>query len=204
MFSSLYYRARSWPVVWRSRLFFYWLRVDKGSFGFVAMLALPVIVLGSIVYFAYADGMRAVARQRQQAFAANLEREAELRCLAENVYHEARGEPMAGQYAVAEVTLNRVASPYYPKTICQVVYDSRWDPARKRRVAAFSWTQQEIARAPRGEAWRQAMRAATAVYENVHTPVVPDALFYHATSVDPYWARTRKPVATVGHHVFYR
>jgi N-acetylmuramoyl-L-alanine amidase len=200
MFSSLYYRARSW----RSQLFFYWLRIDKASFGFAAMLVLPIIALGSIVYFAYSDGMREAARQRQQAFAASLERETELRCLAENVYHEARGEPMAGQYAVAEVTLNRVASPDYPKTICQVVYESRWDPVRKRRVAAFSWTQQDIAYASRGKAWRQAMRAATAVYENVHTPVVPDALFYHAASVDPYWAKTKKPVATVGHHVFYR
>src|SRR5262245_29861041 len=116
MFSSLYYRVRMWPVVWRSRLFLYGLRANNEHLGFIAMLALPVAVLGSIVYFAYSDGMRNAAAQRQVAFVAAQEREAQLLCLAENVYYEARGEPMAGQYAVAEVTLNRLASPYYPKT----------------------------------------------------------------------------------------
>jgi spore germination cell wall hydrolase CwlJ-like protein len=58
----------------------------------------------------------------------------ELTCLALNVYYEARGEPLAGKYAVAEVTMNRVASPRHPGTVCEVVYEKRWDRLRKRHV----------------------------------------------------------------------
>lgn len=205
MFSSILYRARSWPAAWRSRLLFYWYtRERSGGLGFVAMLGLPILALGSIVYFARADGLRIAATQQRHALAASAQREADLRCLAENVYFEARGEPMTGQYAVAEVTLNRLASPHFPKTICDVVHEAHWDSLRKRRVAAFSWTELKVRREPRGRAWREAVSAATAVYDDVHTPVVPDALFYHATYIDPYWAKTKKPVGTIGNHAFYR
>lgn len=204
MFSSLLYQARTLPAVWWGKLRFYWLTGKRDSIAFFVMLGLPIVALGLIVHFAYADGIRIEAARKLEAFEATRQREVDLRCLAENIYFEARGEPMAGQYAVAEVTLNRVASPYYPDTICEVVHEARWDPLRKRRVAAFSWTELEIKRSPRGAAWRQAMSAATAVYEDVHTPHVPGALFYHATYIDPYWAKTKKPVATIGNHVFYR
>lgn len=194
MFSSLRYQVRAWPGVWRVRLLIYWL---KDNLGFLVMLALPIVALGGIVFFAYFDGIRIeTARQR----------DVDLRCLAENIYFEARGEPIAGQTAVAEVTLNRVASPHFPKTICEVVHDTRWDSRRKRRTAHFSWTQLQLSLGlkPRGAAWKQAMAVATAVYDGVHTPQVPDALYFHATSIHPYWAKTKKPVATIGHHVFYR
>jgi len=191
MFRSLLYEARTW----RSRLLFYWLSGEKSNLAFFAMLGLPIGALGCIVYLAYADRTHVEVTS---------ERDVELRCLAENIYFEARGEPLDGQYAVAEVTLNRVASPYFPDTICEVVYEARWDPLRKRRVAHFSWTELKFRRRPRGAAWQQAMAVATAVYNDVHMPVVPDALFYHATHVDPYWAKTKKSVATIGSHVFYR
>ncbi len=204
MFSSLLYQARAWPVVWRGRLFLYWLRGEKDGLAFFAMLGAPIVGLGLIVYFAYADGLRIAAAAERTRIEAARQREVDLRCLAENIYFEARGEPLAGQRAVAEVTLNRVASPYFPDTICDVVHEARWDPLRKRRVAAFSWTELHVRREPRGAAWREAMAAATIVYDDVHAPVVPGALFYHATYIDPYWAKTKKSVATIGHHVFYR
>src|SRR5882672_11161357 len=79
-----------------------------------------------------------------------------LACLARNVYFEARGEPTAGQYAVAEVTMNRKASGRYPDTVCGVVYQKNWDPLRKRYVGAFSWTELGALPAPRGEEWERA------------------------------------------------
>ena len=103
-----------------------------------------------------------------------------MRCLAENIYYEARGEPLNGQYAVAEVTLNRVRSPYFPKTICAVVHDTRWDPQRRRFVAHFSWTQMEDRGDPWGPLWQQSITVATAVINEAHMPIVPDALYYHA------------------------
>lgn len=202
MFRSLISGARNWPVVWRSRLLFYWFTLEKDSFGFIVMISLPVSLLAVLIYFAHGQGARVEATQ--QIREAAHQRSIELQCLAENVYFEARGEPMDGQYAVAEVTLNRVASGYFPDTVCEVVHETRWDPSRKRQVAAFSWTDLGPMRRPRGDAWDQAVAAATAAYDGVRTPQVPGALYYHATYIDPYWAKTKTPIATIGNHAFYR
>lgn len=204
MLSSLLYNARTSPLVWRGRLFYYWLTGENNGLGFVAMLSLPFIALGSIIYFAYSDGLSTKAAAEQARLEAERQRAVDLRCLAENIYFEARGEPLSGQRAVAEVTLNRVRSRFYPDTICEVVHEARWDPIRRRRVAAFSWTELRVKHEPHGPAWEEAMAAATAVYDEVHTPIVPGALFYHATYVNPYWAKTKKPVAKIGQHIFYR
>jgi spore germination cell wall hydrolase CwlJ-like protein len=192
MFRSLRYHARSWSVVWRARLLVY--RLKRG-FGWLVLPALPIAALGCIVHVAYSDHMRSEAARR---------RHVDLHCLAQNVYFEARGEPPTGQRAVAEVTLNRVASPRFPDRICEVVHEVRWDPLRRRRVAAFSWTEQPDPPTPGGVAWRRALSAATAVYDQASPPVVSGALFYHATSIEPYWARAKQSVATIGNHVFYR
>ena len=127
-----------------------------------------------------------------------------MQCLAENIYFEARGEPLAGQYAVAEVTLNRTHARNFPHTICQVVHESRWDPNRRRFVADFSWTERGALFPEDAAAWRQAVTVAEGAYQELHAPVVPGALYYHATNVQPGWAKTRKVIGTIGNHVFYR
>jgi spore germination cell wall hydrolase CwlJ-like protein len=200
MFRSLVHEIRFWSVVWRRRLAMYWLVGDKDHLGFLAILAVPIVMLGLIIQFAFIskeslDGSRQEAARK---------RALELHCLAENIYREARGEPLQGQYAVAEVTMNRLASPHFPDTICEVVHDTRWDRVRRRLVAHFSWTAFDFESQPSGPAWDQAMEVATAVYEKRYVPVVPTALFYHATSVNPYWARTHRIVARIGNHIFYR
>lgn len=117
-------------------------------------------------------------------------------CLALNVYFEARSEDLAAQYAVAEVTLNRVASPDFPDDVCEVVWQ------RKQ----FSWTHDGKSDKPRDrKAWRRAVSvAAYALEDDGHTVVGYDALYYHADYVNPYWARTYERVAKVGRHIFYR
>ena len=127
-----------------------------------------------------------------------------LHCLALNVYYEARGEPRSGQYAVAEVTMNRVASGYYPDTVCTVVYQKRWDPLRKRYVGAFSWTELSRRPAPEGKEWQRAWEVAEAVYYKRHEPRLDGVLHYHAVTIKPSWSRGRKPVARIGKHLFYR
>ena len=199
MLKSLLRRARIRPASWWRRIVFYWLAREGGGLSFFAMLAVPAIALITIVAFAYSGRSRA----QQAHLEAQQKRALELQCLAENIYFEARGESLNGQYAIAEVTLNRVRSPYFPKTICGVVHDSRWDQAGRRFVAQFSWTDDEH-REPWGPAWQQAMAVATAVSNDAYMPVVPDALYYHATDVHPYWARTKRSVAKIGNHVFYR
>jgi N-acetylmuramoyl-L-alanine amidase len=186
--------------LWRRLVFRWHARERGGGFAVVAMAAVPVVAIGSIVTFARSghsgnDIARTEAAQT---------RARELHCLAENIYYEARGEPLDGQYAVAEVTLNRVRSPRYADTICEVVYDTRWDPLRRRRVGHFSWTELEERDEPWGPAWEQAMRVATVVYNESYMPLVPEALHYHAVSVHPYWAQHMHSVAKIGNHVFYR
>lgn len=194
MFNALLYRVRVSRFGWRGRLLVYWL---KDNVGFLAALGLPTLILGSIISFAYFDSIRVKENRTRQV---------DLRCLAENIYFEARGEPLKGQYAVAEVTLNRVASPHFPDTICDVVHDTRWDSRRKRRVAHFSWTalQLKLGFTPGGAAWKEAMAVATDVYDGTHSPVVPDALFFHAIYVKPYWAESKNRIARIGNHIFYR
>ncbi len=194
------HRLRFRPAAWRRRIVFFWLAREGGSLSSFAMFAVPVLALVAIIAFAYSGRVRGEPAR----LAATQQRASELQCLAENIYFEARGEPLDGQYAVAEVTLNRLRSPHFPKTICAVVHDTRWDPARRRFVAHFSWTQMEPRSDPWGPHWQQAIAVATAVLDDAHMPIVPEALYYHADSVQPYWAQPRRTVARIGSHIFYR
>jgi spore germination cell wall hydrolase CwlJ-like protein len=118
---------------------------------------------------------------------------AELMCLAKNIYYEARGEPMRGKIAVAQVTLNRVTHrTQFEASICGVVYAKH----------QFSWTM-ERHREPRGEAWLEAQALAKAVV--IGTAYLPDfkALYFHNLKVKPAWNRTKELVARIGNHIFY-
>lgn len=188
---------------WRYRISFAWHCLDKGAVAFYALLPLPFVCLALLAYFVAHDHReRVIAAAVASREAAN--RDAELNCLAENVYYESRGEPLEGQYAVAEVTMNRVASSLFPKSVCEVVHEKRWDVRRKRDVGAFSWTELDSLGQPHGGAWQQALGVATAVYDGTHESSVPNALYYHAKYIKPSWAKPSRRVATIGSHVFYR
>ena len=207
MLASLLCEARIWPAVWRRRLADFWFVGSREQLAFLAMLGVLLLGMAGIIYWAWLDGTRIepariVALQLAETRAR--QRAAELQCLAENVYFEARGEPLAGQYAVAEVTLNRTRARNFPRTICAVVHQARWDPGRQRLVADFSWTERGALYPEEGPAWKQALAVASAVYDDLHPPLVPDALFYHALSVRPEWSRNRRAVARIGNHLFYR
>jgi spore germination cell wall hydrolase CwlJ-like protein len=100
-------------------------------------------------------------------------------CLALNIYFEARDQDIEGQLMIAEVTLNRVAEPGFPKTICDVV----WQPG------AFSWTDDGKSDKPRDlKAFAQSVLVAS---DALYTPEImlgTKALYYHKKSVHPYWA----------------
>ena len=120
--------------------------------------------------------------------------QAEIHCLALNVYHEARGESDRGKYAVAVVTLNRVDSPRYPKSVCGVVWQR----------AQFSWTHDGRSDIPRNrKAWKKALRVATRAYLNNATSVVGEATHFHTVQVRPSWSRKQRKVCTIGRHIFY-
>src|SRR2546428_6321911 len=187
-----------WAVADRRRsLGLFWYRSDKAAWMFLLVLAGILAALGFAwqAVVAFQQDLRSRAREMHKQ---------NLTCLAKNVYFEARGEPLAGQYAVAEVTMNRKASRRFPRTVCEVVYQKNWDPILGRHVGAFSWTEFNELPAPSGEEWERARKVAEAVYYRRYTPVLEGALFFHATYITPDWAKEKKRVTRIGRHVFYR
>jgi cell wall hydrolase len=116
-------------------------------------------------------------------------------CLANAVYFEARGEPIEGQLAVAEVVLNRTRSGRYPATICEVVTQP-WQ---------FSFVRNGIIpRADRNsEAWRKAVAIARIAEAGAQRLLPRDVLWYHADYVSPSWGRRLARNTKIGLHIFY-
>lgn len=126
----------------------------------------------------------------------------EQKCLTEGIYFEARGEPVSGQAAVAQVILNRVRNPAYPPTICKVVYQNKhW-----RNRCQFSFACDGIRdRVSSKRAWKTAQDVAIAVSAGkIWFNEVGSSTHYHATYVRPRWARSMKRVGKIGLHIFYR
>lgn len=174
-----------------------WYRADREAMAFALLIGAALLAFGFGVHAVLAR------HERARELVQEVERK-NLECLAKNVYYEARGEPRAGQYAVAEVTMNRKASKRYPATVCAVVHEKRWDAIRKRYVGAFSWTEFYAVPEPVGEAWELAQRVAEDVYHGRAPTQLDGATYYHATYIRPSWARTQERVARIGRHVFYR
>ena len=126
----------------------------------------------------------------------------ELDCLAEAVYYEARSETVRGQRAVAEVVMNRVKHPHFPKTVCGVVYQGRLDPSG---VCQFTFVcDGSKARLPKGEAWERARDVALHTMLGLSAPITKQATHYHTDYVDPYWSASLIETTVIGSHIFYR
>jgi len=132
--------------------------------------------------------------------------ESEKQCLAQAIYHEARGESREGQLAVANVIINRAFSKKYPSSICGVVYQNA-DKGRYKCQFTFACDGRPDEARERA-AWKRSLKMAEdAFYEyqkGARPGVVPDSvLYYHTTAVAPRWSRTFRRVAAIGSHVFY-
>lgn len=126
----------------------------------------------------------------------------EQQCLATGIYFEARGESVKGQAAVAQVILNRVRNPAYPKTICGVVYQNEdWHNACQFSFACDNVKEKVNSQ----EHWRIARQVAMAVTAGkIWLPEVGSATHYHAVYVRPKWAAEMVKVGRIGMHIFYR
>jgi len=187
-----------WEIAhWRRRFALFWYGGDKAPWLFVVVVA---VVIGGLVFgLQTVIGYQDERRKRVRDF-----HKQSVLCLARNIYYEARGEPVAGQYAVAEVTMNRRASRRYPNTVCEVVYQKNWDPLRGRYVGAFSWTEFDSLPDPKGEDWQRALAIAEAVYYERYTPTLKGATHFHANYIKPDWAKEKYRVAKIGRHIFYK
>ena len=114
-----------------------------------------------------------------------------LRCLALNIYHEARGEPLQGKIAVAHVVLNRVAARRFPAQICAVIQQGG---ERRRYRCQFSWWCDGRSDKPRDvAAWRESLLVALLIRRGATDDPTKGALWYHADTVKPYWSKVFKP-----------
>jgi spore germination cell wall hydrolase CwlJ-like protein len=126
----------------------------------------------------------------------------EITCLAQNIYFEARSEPVDGMLAVGHVVLNRLASNRFPDTVCKVV---RQGGDQRRHRCQFSWwcdgrsdqTHNKVA-------WNSARLIAWFVYNGQTQDPTGGALWYHADYVSPYWREAYVQGPQIGRHIFYR
>lgn len=125
----------------------------------------------------------------------------EWRCLSEALYFEARGESVKGQFAVAEVILNRVDSAIFPDSVCGVVKQG----TGQRYQCQFTYTcdgQPEVIHEK--TAWSQVGKVARAMIDGAPRDLTKGATHYHTKAVNPRWARVYPRTATIGVHHFYR
>lgn len=124
----------------------------------------------------------------------------EVDCLAKNIYFEAKSEPYTGKVAVAEVTVNRVKSSDYPKSVCGVVYQ------RNNGVCQFSWVCEAYRKIDaNNKDWLDAVRISQRMLlMKRESNIVAGAKFFHATYVQPSWSKTKTLVKQIGNHLFYR
>lgn len=122
-------------------------------------------------------------------------------CLSEALYFEARGESVKGQFAVAEVILNRVSSEAFPNTICGVVHQG----TGKKYQCQFTYTcdgQSEAIHEP--AAFAQVGKVARLMIDGAPRALTEGATHYHTRAVNPRWARKFAKTAQIGVHMFYR
>ena len=137
------------------------------------------------------------------------------KCLADNIYFEARNQPLAGQFAVMSVTINRVNDDRYPNTVCEVVKQGPHRPSWKgtgemipvRHRCQFSW----YCDGKSDKIFQQ--NAFDKIYEMSYSilsgemkivDITEGATHYHADYVNPEWAKTKTKTIEIEDHIFYR
>lgn len=115
----------------------------------------------------------------------------DLQCLSEALYFEARGEGSQGQRAVAEVILNRVDHPRFPKSVCGVVNQSGQFTYKKSRIREQG-------------AYARAQQIAKAALTGAPRNLTDGATYFHTGGVKPKWSRTFERTTRIGSHIFYR
>ena len=133
----------------------------------------------------------------------------EIECMAQNLYHEARGEPVEGQIAVGNVVLNRVLNPRYPDNICSVVRQAQYDPITSRLIlhgCQFSWyCDGKSDRIENKKVYLKIkLLSAIIIYKLVEDNTNGATHYFNPNLADPYWAKEFIKVKEYSNHDFYR
>lgn len=127
----------------------------------------------------------------------------QIQCMAENLYFEARGEPLLGQIAVNNVVMNRVNDPQkrFGNTPCEVISQITFNK-KKKKVCQFSWKCEGNKKIRNYEKFLALKNLSHYTYYGAFDDVTEGSKFYHATYVNPKW--NLKKVTKIGQHIFYR
>jgi len=165
-------------------------------------LVLVVALVGAVSNYKFGS-MKDMIPTKSKSYVSATSVDRTLDCLAMNIYREAGYESFEGKVAVAQVTLNRVDSPHFPKDVCGVIYQK--NVVMEKVVCQFSWYCNGVLQKPKpnDEAYNESYIVAKKVLlEGFRLEGLKDALFYHALYVRPNWPYQK--IATIGNHIFYR
>ena len=140
---------------------------------------------------------------------------AEVQCLADNIYWEARNQPVQGMMAVAMVTRNRVLDNRFPHTYCEVIHEGPTRPSWKdpkkyypvRNRCQFSWYcdgKAEVVPKADEDLYIFMRAMAFKIYHGALRDITYGATHYHADYVKPAWRKSKTQTIQVGAHIFYR
>jgi len=149
------------------------------------------------------DSLRAKIAQQDAAVISAADRTKQLECLTRNIYWEAASEPFEGKVAVAQVTMNRVVSGKFGSGVCGVVYQK--NVFYEKVVCQFSWACENNHKIKPiyPKYWAESEEVAKKVLlENFRLPSLTNAMYYHATYVNPGWRLQR--ITQIGQHIFYK
>lgn len=150
------------------------------------------------------------------AFASDTSPLEDTHCLALNMYHESKWEPIKGKIAVSYVVMNRVRSDMFPDSVCDVIFQGPRITSWKNKnvqipvknMCQFSWYCDGKSDEPKDVAkYEECFKIATKVLSEYGTDKENDptngSLWYHADYVDPDWNDIYYKEATIGRHIFY-
>jgi len=166
--------------------------------GFLLVASLLVTVTKSKF-----SSLRANMQQQDVVGVTAADRTKQLECLTRNIYWEAASEPFEGKVAVAQVTMNRVVSGKFGSGVCGVVYQK--NVFYEKVVCQFSWACEinHKIKPIYPNKWAESEEVAKKVLlENFRLPGLTQAMYYHATYVNPGWRLQR--VTQIGQHIFYK
>ena len=174
-----------------------WLSRVLKSVGFVTVVLAVIAVCNARL-----DGLRNAQNLMPVGYKTAAEQTRQLECLTRNIYWEAASEPFEGKVAVAQVTLNRMASGKFPDSVCGVVHQK--NVFYERVVCQFSWYCEgnHKVKAIHKPMWLESEEVAKKVLlEGFRLPSLHNALYYHADYVNPGWRLPR--IEKIGRHIFY-
>lgn len=178
-----------------------WITLSRNLFQFLAFV-LVMNVLWNVTQTKF-NTLEEGSDAYRQGFVSAADRTKQLDCLTKNIYHEAATEPFEGKVAVAQVTMNRVASGRFGNGVCGVVYQK--NVIYEKVICQFSWAcMPGVGSKPvYFGLYKESEEVAKKVLlENFRLPSMKDAMYYHADYVNPKWGKPK--VGQIGRHIFYK